>query len=208
MRAGQAFLAGAVALGLCLALASRAAAKPFNLSSAVLNETIDTINGTPVDCLDYPTASDSYVWTANLTNVKTYVKSNFMTDPAFVVFVSNSCSALSATTVTNTLVIPADTANIKAKNGVVTISFSGAVPDFNTYNITADLPFFDYMTFQMQYSTATGAGTLQVSGNANLCDNLAAGPPQCLLLDVASGYSCACMTLPLQNTLDITSLFQ
>lgn len=210
MRAGQAFLAGAVALGLCLALAGGAAAKdPFNLTNAILSETVDTINGAPVDCPDYPAASDSYVWNAQLANITANLKKSFNGNSAIIAFVSNSCTPLTATKVTNTLEIPPGVADIKTNKstGVVTISFSGALPDFNTFNTAAELSFFDYMSFTLQYNPGTKAGTLQVSGNANLCDALAAGPPQCLLLDTVDGFSCSCMTVPLQTTLDITSLF-
>ncbi len=210
MRAGQAFLAGTVALGLCLALASRAAATSFTLSNAVVNETIDTISGVPVDCPDYPAASDSYVWTANLSNVKAFLKTDFNEQPAVIAFVSKTCTL--TTNVTNTLEIPPGAASVTTNKttGIVTISFSGALPDFNTLNTAATPPlsFFDYMTFQLQYNPATKTGTLQVSGNANLCDALAAGPPQCLLLNTVSGLSCACMTAPSPTILDITSLFE
>lgn len=215
MRAGQAFLAAAVALGLCLALASRAAAKtPFTLTGASLSETFDTISGDYVDCPDYPAASDSYVWTAGLTGITVDLKKDFTDQPAIVAFVSDSCTPLTATKVTNTLEIPPGLATIKTKSGVVTITFSGSLPDFNTINTAAtpEVSFFDYMTFELQYATATSTGTLQVSGNANLCDarTATAGPPQlqqCLALYTVSGSSCTCTTASLY-TLDITSLFE
>jgi hypothetical protein len=210
MRAGQAFLAGAVVLGLCLALAGSAAAKnPFNLTNAVLSETIDTISGVPVDCADFPAASDSYVWSANLTNINVNLKADFTNQPVIFAFVSDSCTPLTAAKVTNTLEIPPGVASVKTNKstGIVTITFDGALPDFNTFNTAANLSFFDYLALTLQYNPATKTGTLQVSGNANLCDALAAGPPQCLLFDTVSGFSCACMTLPIQTTLDITPLF-
>jgi len=191
-------------------LAGRADAKPFTLTNAVLSETVDTIDGFPVDCPDYPAASDSYVWTANLTGISANLKTQFNDNPVILAFVSNSCTPLTATKVTNTLELPPGVATIKTNKstGVVTITFTGALPDFNTYNTATDLSFFDYMTLQLQYTPGTKTGTLQVSGNANLCDApLTAGPPQCLLLDTEAGYSCSCDTLPIKTTLDITTLF-
>ncbi len=215
MRTGQAFLAGAVALGLCLALVGSAAAKPFSLNSAVLTETIDTISGSAVDCPDYPAASDSYVWTATLSNIKADLKKDFNDQPAIVAFVSKSCSPLTATKVTNTLEMPPGLTTIKTDSttGVVTITFSGSLPDFNTFNTAANISYFDYMTLEVQYSPTAGTGTLTVTGNANLCDSLTAtaGPPQqpqCLLFDTVSGYDCSCDAAPIMSNLDITSLFQ
>jgi len=212
MRAGQAFLAGALVLGLCLVMAVRADAKtPFNLSNAILSETIDTISGVPVNCADFPAASDSYTWTASLTNINANLKADFANDAVVVAFVSNSCTPLTAEKVTNTLEIPPGLSTIKTNKttGVVTITFTGALPDFNTVNTEANpvLSFFDYMTLQLQYNPGTKTGTLQISGNANLCDALAAGPPQCLLFDVVDGFDCSCMNLPSQTTLDLTPLF-
>jgi hypothetical protein len=212
MRAGQAFLAGALALSLCFGLAVRAEAKnPFSLGNAVLSETVDTVDGVPVDCSNFPAASDSYTWTASLTNINVDFKSEFTNDPVIFAFVSNSCSPLTAEKVTNTLEIPPGVATIKTNktSGVVTITFSGALPDFNTINTNATPPlaFFDYITLELQYTPGTKTGTLQITGNANLCDALAAGPPQCLLFDVVDGFGCSCMTLPTQTTLDLTPLF-
>src|SRR5580704_2616064 len=165
MRAGQAFIAGAVALGLCLVSVIAADAKtPFNLSNAVLSETIDTLNGVPVDCTNFPAASDSYTWTASLSNINVNLKNNFTNDAAVFAFVSNSCTPLTATKVTNTLEIPPGLATIKTNKttGVVTISFSGGVPDFNTVNTAANplLAFFDFMTLELQYSPSSKTGTL------------------------------------------------
>lgn len=220
MRAGQAFLAGVVALIFCLALAGRVAAADFNLSSVGLSEVYDAISEFPADCTDYPAASDSYVWTANLGNIHGDFKSDFKLNPIILAFVSKSCNPI--TIVTNTLEIPPGAATIKTDKttGVVTITFDGAVPDFNTGNTANSslLPFFDDMSFVLTYNPGTSTqgslapktGTLQVSGNANLCDAFAAGTKQCLLLDIDPGdsdYDCACVNIPQKTPLDITSLF-
>jgi len=225
MKAGRTFLAGAIAVVFCLGLAGAAparAAMPFALSGATVNEVIDTISGTAVDCADFPAASDTYVWNADVTSIHSVTfKGDLKTNAIFIAFLADTCTI--GTNVTNTLEIPPGLTSIKTDKttGLVTVTFTGAVPDFNSFNTANSLlpPFFDDLSLVVTYNPgksasgglAPGTGTIRVSGNANLCDLVTKGPPQCLFLDINIGtgtaYSCTCVTAPSESVLDITSLF-
>jgi len=228
MKAGRTFLAGAIAVVFCLGLAGPAPAgpaKPFALSGATVTEVFDTISGTAVDCADFPAASDTYVWNADVTGIHSGTfKADFKVNPILIAFLANTCTISSGPTnnVTNTIEIPPGLTTIKTDKttGIVTITFTGAVPDFNSFNTANSLlpPFFDDLSLLVTYNPgksasaglAPGTGTIQVKGNANLCDLQSKGPPQCLFVDIAFGttaFDCTCVDAPSESVLDITSLF-
>ncbi len=135
-----------------------------------------------------------------------------------IVAFGGSCEPISD--VTSTLEIPAGAAAIETDDlGLVHVTFDAAVPDFSTFNSSADLPFFSMIDVQMVYnptaSTAgglkPGVGTLDVLGNANLCGLITASQ-QCFILDLGSttddpaALSCVCVK-PSVTDVDVTSIF-
>ncbi len=226
MRKGQGFLAGLVGVAFSFALAAQTAAAPapdFTFSSASVNETVYTSNSVPLSCADFPAASDSYQWKLKLAKVKGDFIQDLANNVVIVAFNSGSCNPISD--VTNTLELPPGGVYIHVDSlGLTDVDFDGAVPDFNSENTSnnIDLPFFDNISFHMIYNQngATvgglkpGAGTLQVTGNANLCGAITSPQPQqCFILDLAYGdtspsdadFSCICAT-PSVESVDITSI--
>jgi len=223
MRLGRGFLAGAgaVALTFSLVLAARAAATPsdFTLIGASEQETIYIFNSVPVSCMDFQAASDTYVWTANLTKIGGDITEDLANNAIASAFISGSCTAFN--NVTNTLFIPPGGAYIHVDPaGLVNADFSGAVPDFNTVNNSNDvnLPFFDNIVFHLVFNPngvttgglAPNSGTMRVTGNANLCGAVTSGQTQCLLFDLNFGpgedhtdYGCICVP-PSIVEIDIT----
>jgi len=170
-----------------------------------------------VSCQDSPAASDSYLWKLRLAKITGDFGSDLESNVITVAY-SGSCEPISD--VTNTLEIPPGAASIETDDlGLVHVNFDAAVPDFNSDNTSDNLPYFDEISFQMVYNPTQsaagglkpGVGTLQVSGNANLC-NILPAQQQCFILDLALGengdsdadLSCVCVT-PSVEYLDITS---
>jgi len=223
MGTGRALLAVIVATLLCFALAGRAAATiapDFTFTNASEQATIYTFNSGPLSCTDFPAATDTYVWNLKLAKINGDLIQDLANNPVTVVFNSGSCNPMHD--VTNTLGIAPGAPYIHTDSaGLVEVDFTGAVPDFNTTNSSNDvnLPFFDNIVFHLVYNahgTVTGglkagAGTLQVSGNANLCGAITSSQPQCFVLNLGIGetpdtdISCICVT-PSVVDIDITSV--
>jgi len=231
MRKGQGFLAGVVVVAFSFALAAQTAAAPapdFTFSSASVNETVYTLNSVPVSCADFPAASDSYQWEVKLAKIKGDFVQDLANNIVIVAFNSGSCNPIND--VTNTLEIPPGGAYIHVDSlGLVDVDFDGAVPDFNSDNTSNDinLPFFDNIGFHMVYNPKgttigglkPGAGTLAVTGNANLCGAITSAQPQeCFILDMSyihgitpepadsdTDLSCICVT-PNIVSVDISSI--
>ncbi len=172
-----------------------------------------------MSCQDSPAASDSYLWKLRLAKITSDFEQDVANNTIIVAF-GDSCEPISG--VTNTLEIPPGAASIVTDDlGIVSLNFDAAVPDFNSYNSSDDLPYFDEIGFQMVYNPTQsaaeglnpGVGTLEVSGNANLC-NILPAQQQCFILDLATGdtadgdadFSCVCVT-PSVTDVDISSIF-
>jgi len=221
MSTKHAFLAGAAIAVVCLTMASLTAyaAPGFNFSGASAQEIVYTYNSMPVSCVDYPAASDSYVWNVKLAKID----QDFIIDlknNTYIVAFAGSCNPID--NVTSTILIPWNGPSVQAKpvGPIFYGDFVGAVPDFSTYNPTTDLPFFENIAFQLKFNQNTGGskvqglsgrtGTLQVSGNANLCS---AASQQCFILDLnyldymgnGQDLACICAT-PSVQTIDLTDL--
>jgi hypothetical protein len=100
--------------------------------------------------------------------------------------------------------------------------YDGAVPDFSTINPSNNaMPFFENIGFHLKFNQNVGGkteglkgrtGVLQVSGNANLCDAILSGQPQCFILDLnyldylgnGQDLACICAT-PSVQTIDLTN---
>ena len=228
MRTKYPFLAGVAVAIFCLTIASVASAETdFVFSQASVQEVVYTFNSVPVSCFDYPAASDTYAWNVTVTNID----DDFITDLGnniyAVAFISGSCSSF--TSITNTLFITWGVTSVHPVpvGPIFYADFVGAVPDFDTVNNSnhVNLPFFDDLAFHLVFNENVGTekvqglagrtGQLQVSGNANLCDALTSGPPECFLLDLnfhdymgnKQDYSCICET-PSVTEIDITSVIQ
>ena len=223
MRTKYSFLAGVAAAIFCLTIASVASAQAdFAFSKASVQEVVYTANSVPVSCLDYPAASDTYAWNLTLTNID----DDFITDLGnniyAVAFNSGSCSTLND--VTNTLYVTWGVTSVHPVpvGPIFYADFVGAVPDFDTINYSnhVNLPFFDDLAFHLVFNENVGTekvqglagrtGQLQVSGNANLCEALISGQPECFLLDLNfptlyGQFSCTCVT-PSIVYIDITSV--
>jgi len=226
MRKGQGFLVGVLVVAFSFALAGQAAAAPapdFTFGSASVNETVYTFNSAPVSCADFPAASDSYQWEVKLAKIKSDFTQDLANNVVIVAFNSGSCNPIDD--VTNTIEISPGGAYIHPDSlGLMDVDFDGAVPDFNSYNSSDSLPYFDQIGFHMVYNPngsttgglKPGAGTLQVTGNANLCGAITSTQPQeCFILDLTYGdpapsaadFSCICVT-PSVVSVDITSILQ
>jgi len=223
MTKGQLFLAGTVFAAFSCALASYSAAAPqpdFVFSNGSVDETVYTINSIPVSCADFPAASDSYSWKVRLAKIKGTFIQAMANNVVITAFNSGTCDPIDD--VTNTLEIPPAAVFIHVdSSGLTDVDFDGAIPDFNTVNTSndIDLPFFNAMGFHLvfnQKSTTIGGlapatGTLEVTGNANLCGALTSSQPQqCFILDLDEGdssnddFACICVT-PTVQSIDLTS---
>ena len=219
MSTKHAFLAGAATAVLCLTMASLTAyaAPGFNVGGASAQEIVYTYSSVPVSCVDYPAASDSYVWNVKLTKINQDFIIDLKNNTSIVAF-AGSCFSNAA----STILIPWNAMSVQPKpvGPIFYADFVGAVPDFSTYNPTTDLPFFENMAFHLKFNQNAGGpriqglsgrtGSLQISGNANLCNML---PPsqQCFLLDLnyldymGNGQDVACMcATPSVQTIDLT----
>ena len=195
------------------------AAPDFVLNNGSVQETVYTLNSVPVSCEDFPAASDSYLWKVRLAKITGDFDQD-LANNVIVVAYSGSCDPISD--VTNTIEIPPGAASIQPDDlGLVHVNFDAPVPDFNSDNTSNDvnLPYFDEIGFHMVYNPTQsaigglnpGVGTLEVSGNANLC-NILPAQQQCFVLDLGAGetadgdsdVSCVCVT-PSVADVDITS---
>jgi len=224
MRKGPRILGGAgvVALSLALAVQAMAAKADFVLSNANVSETVYTFNSMPLSCVDYPAGTDSYSWKVRLGRIKGDFIQDLANNIILIAYNSGTCNPVSD--VTNTLEIPPAAVFIHVDpQGLVDVDFDGSVPDFNTVNTSNDIgfPFFDSLGFHMVYNPKTGTigglapgtGTLEVTGNANLCGTITSNQPQqCFLLDLNFGdeadndidFGCVCTT-PTVQSIDLTS---
>ncbi|HTY54535.1 MAG TPA: hypothetical protein VMB26_05020 [Candidatus Binataceae bacterium] len=224
MRKGQRLLGGIAILAFSFALAAHSAAAfaaDFVISNGSVVETVYTVNSMPLSCVDFPAASDSYSWKVRLAKIKGSFIQDLANDIIIPAFNSGTCTSFDD--VTNTLAIPPGAPYIKVDSqGLVDVDFDGAIPDFNTINTSnnVNLPFFDYINFQMVYNPKGSAigglnpatGTLDMTGNANLCGAITSNQPeQCFILVLQEGnddsnYSCVCDKSPTVISIDITSL--
>lgn len=224
MRKGRGIFGGVgiVAFSLALAVQAMAARNDFVLSNAGVNETVYTYNSMPLSCVDFPAATDSYSWKVRLGKIKGDFVQDLANNIILVAYNSGTCNPLSD--VTNTLEIPPAAVFIHVDpQGLIDVDFDGSVPDFNTENTSNDinLPFFDSLGFHMVYNPktgtigglASGTGTLEVTGNANLCGAITSNAPQqCFVLDLDFGdeadndidFGCVCTT-PTVQSIDLTS---
>ncbi len=224
---GLAFVIWFVVVAFSFALAVKAAAAPnFSFTSATANEIVYVYGSgsVPVSCANYPAASDSYEWTVKLDKASSGFTRLLANSIVIVAFNSGTCNPLSD--VTNTLEISPGAAYIHVdSSGVTNVDFTGAIPDFNSYNTNngADLPFFDGVNFHLAYNLSgvtaeglkPGSGKLEVTGNANLCGAItSAQPQQCIVLDLGYGsvgggntLSCVC-TKPSVTSVDITGIIE
>ncbi len=225
MKTKHLFFAGAATAILCLAIANLAAATSppgFRFSRASVDETAYTFNSVPVSCEDSPAASDRYVWNVKLVGIDDDFVIDLANNVILVAFSTGSCKPIG--NVTNTIEIPPGASLVHTSgDATVHVDFTGAVPDFNSNNASNDinLPFFDNIRFHLEYNSsvtrteglAKGTGLLQVSGNANLCDALLSGQPQCFILDLnyldylrnGKELACICAT-PSVEKFDLTSI--
>jgi hypothetical protein len=191
------------------------------LSHGSVAETVYTLNSVPVSCQDFPATSDTYVWKVRPAKITGDFEEDLANNVIIVAY-SGSCDPLSD--VTNTLEIPPGAASIQTDDlGLVHVNFDATVPDFNSNNTSNDvnLPYFNQIGFHMLYNPTQsaagglnpGVGTLEVSGNANLC-NILPAQQQCFILDLGTGdtadddvdLACVCAT-PSVEDVDISSIF-
>ena len=233
MKTKQAFLMGSAAVVAFIAAAAMTAfAKPaasasgsgFVFTKAQAQEFVYTYNGVPVSCVDYPAASDSYVWNVNLGKINQQFIINLKNRIYITALSGGSCDPI--TDVTSTMAIPWTGPQVEPKpvGPLFYADFVGAVPDFSTINNSNDLglPFFEDLGFHLVFNNAVGGnaggiagktGTLEVLGNANLCESIINGGPQCFILDLnyddymhnRADDACICTTPSIQ-TLDITDI--
>ena len=199
----------------------------FILSSGSVQEKAYIFNSAPASCLNIRETSDTYQWKLKLTKIKDGFEQDLSSNVIAVAFSNGSCNPVGD--ITNTFEIPPGKLAIQTdSSGVVHADFDGAVPDFGSGTTgSLDEANFDDIGFQMVYNPTSsaaeslkpGEGTLQVSGNANLCSAVESqqppAQPQCIVVNLggrdASGNgpdaSCICVT-PSVVDIDITSLLQ
>ena len=222
MRTKHAFLAGAATAVVCLTMASLTAyaAPGFNFGGASVQEVVYTFDSVPVSCIDPTLTSDSYMWSIKLTKID----QDFVIDlknNIYIVAYGGSCNPIGD--VVSTIEIPWNgvTVHPKPVGPIFYADFTGAIPDFSLYNAAAELPFFEDISFHLKFNNNVGGkvqglsgktGTLQVSGNASLCNILPPVPQQCFILDLnyldymgnGQDLACICVT-PSVQTIDLTS---
>jgi len=225
MRTKHAFLAGAALAVVCLVMASRPAfADPgFTFSAANAEEVVYTYNGLPASCVDFPAAADSYVWNLSLAKIDSNFILNLKNRIYITALSGGTCDPLENVTSTMEIPFTAPSVTPKPVGPIFYADFVGAVPDFSTLNTSNDLnlPFFENVAFHLKFNNNVGgaaiqglkgkSGVLQVSGNANLCESLLNGGPQCFLLDMnyddfehsRDDLACVCAKPSIQ-TFDIT----
>jgi hypothetical protein len=227
MRTKHAFLAGAAVAVACLMIGNAAAfADPgFSFNGATVHELVYTYNGLPASCVDYPAASDYYVWNLQMSKINQNFILNLKNRIYITALASGTCNPLLSQNVTTTTEIPWQGPAVGANpvGPIFFANFVGAVPDFNLVNNSNDVlqPFYALLGFQLKFNNNVGgapiqglnakSGVLQVYGNANLCETLLNGGKQCFLLDLnyddfihsRSDLACTCAK-PSIEEVDIT----
>ncbi len=201
MRTGRVFLAGAVALGFCFALAGGASAQvpppssstDFGMSNLREQFTVDSIGATPISCVSATSVpSDAYHVNAKLKNVGGDMTQD-LTNNQIVMGFAPSCASSSAV---NAFVIPAGAIRVTtASNNVVQASFKASVPDellgvFGTLGVNIMYnPTKGMIGFGPGTGLTAGSGTIAVNGSADLCAVATpAGPATvCFFMDLSTG---------------------
>jgi len=193
----------------------------YSFTGASAQEIVYTYDSVPVSCVDSSVASDSYLWNLTVTEIDQEFVIDLKNNIYIMALSSGSCNPIA--NVTSTIEIPWNAASVHPVpvGPIFYDDFAGAVPDFSTYNTNAELPFFENIGFHLKFNQNVGGvvhglsgrtGVLHVSGNANLCDAILSGEPQCFILDLnyldymgnGQDLACICVT-PSVQTIDITS---
>ena len=205
MRTGRVFLAGAIALGFCFALAGRASAQvpppspttDFQLSNLSERFTFDSIGAVPVSCTALESSeyvpSDAYHVKAKLKNIGGDFTQD-LTNNQFVMGFAASCSSNAI----NAFLIPAGAVSVHtSSNKVVHADFEASVPD-------GLLDVFGFLGVSIMYNPTKGiigfgpgtglqpgTGTVAVEGSADLCPVIAAAEAGsskvCFFMDFSTG---------------------
>ncbi len=205
MRTGRVFLAGALALGFCFALAGRASAQvpppspstDFQLSNLSAQFTFDFIGATPVSCVamesDEFVPSDSYHVKAKLKNIGGDFTQD-LTNNRMVLGFAASCSENAI----NAFLIPPGAVSMKTlANKVVQANFEASVPDglLGVYGFLDVTIMYNPTAGIIGWGPGTGlqpkTGNIAVEGSADLCPVVAAAEAGsskvCLFLDLSVG---------------------
>ncbi len=189
MRTGRVFLAGAIALGFCFALAGRANAQfpilppgpDFVLSGLSESMTLDSIGITPISCTsETAVVSDYYKAKVKLSGIGGDFMRDLTNNTLFVGF-APSCDAAAD----NAFVIPPGALNMKKGKG----HFEGSVPDTIIALKSGQDDIYGFT--RLDVSIKGKSGTLTIEGNADLCsiltDAASNGVQVCFFVDLAQG---------------------
>ncbi len=223
MRTKHLFSVGAAAAVLCFLMASLTAqaAPGYVFDAASGDDIIYTYSSVPISCIDPTLTPDSYAWNIKIAKID----GDFIIDlknNVYILAFGNSCTPIGGVTSTIEMSWNAPTVHPVPVGPIFYADYSGAVPDFSTYNSAAELPFFETLGFHLKFNNRPGGsrvqglagrtGVLNVSGNASLCSYAPPATQQCFLLDLnyddymgkGDDLACICATPSVQE-IDLTS---